>query len=79
MANEKDDDQVGKEEKEFGQTKQPPTSQQGQQSESGQQGQPREFGQQGQPGEFGQGKQGHSSTGQTDLGKSGDTDTPATY
>ena len=31
MANEKDDDQFGKEEKEFGQTKQPPTGQQGQQ------------------------------------------------
>jgi len=55
MANERDDEQFGKEKKEFGQDKQPPTGQQGQQPEFGQQGQ--------------------SSTGQTDFGKSGDTDT----
>lgn len=55
MANERDDEQFGKEDQEFKPNKQQPTGQQGQQPELGQQGQ--------------------SSTGQTDFGKSGDTDT----
>lgn len=69
MANEKDNEQFGKpdREKEFGQDKQPPTGEKGQQPEFGEKGQQPEFGQQGQ-----------ASSGQADLGKSGDTDTLST-
>jgi translation initiation factor IF-2 len=78
MANEKDNEQFGKpdREKEFGQDKQPPTGEKGRQPEFGQQGQQQPAGQQGQKPEFGQ--QGQASSGQADLGKSGDTDTLST-
>ena len=92
MANERDDEQFG-EKKEFGQDRQQPTGQQGQQPEFGQQGQQPEFGQQGQQPELGQqgqqptgqqgqqsefGQQGQSSSGQTEPGRSGDTETLST-
>ena len=78
MANEKDKEQFGKpdREKEFGQDKQPPTGEKGQQPEFGEKGQQPPTGQQGQKPEFGQ--QGQASSGQADLGKSGDTDTLST-
>ena len=89
MANEKDDEQFGTDKKDFGQDKQPPTGQQDQKPEFGQQGHAGEFsqqgqqplGQQGQQSQFDQDKglnQGQSSSGQADLGKSGDTDTLST-
>ena len=68
MANEKDDEQFGKQsqEKELGENKQQPAGQQGQQPELGQQGQQNEFGQNlQQP----SGQQGQSSSGQTALGR----------
>ena len=80
MANERDDEQFGKQdrEKEFGQDKQRPTENQGQQGQQGQ------FGQQGQQGQGTQGDLGRqpdqmaggqSSSGQADPGRSGETDT----
>lgn len=69
MANERDDEQFGKQDtdKAFGETKQQP---------AGEQGQKPEFGQQGQQGESGQ--QGQNPSGQADFATDRDTDTPST-
>ncbi len=75
MAEERDEEQFGKQD-ETGQDKQqPPAGQQGQPQPNAEQGEPQPVGQQNQPGELGQ--QAQSSSGQTDLGQSGDTDTLA--